>query len=165
MGIIERLERISNSFSKWLNWAAGIGLVAMLGLVIADVVAIKLFNSPIPGAIEIVAFLGVIVTAFAIAHTYVLGGHIRVEFLMMRLPARLKTGISSFVLVLSIILFVLLAWQSFKYGTVLHRTAEVSMTQKIPFYPFVYAIGFSCIPVCMLLLVEFIKTLLRVGQR
>ena len=159
--VIERLEVFANSFSKWMNWIAGVGLVAMLGLVVADVIGIKIFSNPIPGAIEIVAFSGVVVTAFAIAYTHILRGHIKVEFLIMRLPQRAQAIISSFVLLLGVLLFALLAWRSFEFGRVLQSTGEVSMTQGIPFYPFVHAIAFCCIPVCLVLLVEMIKSVLK----
>lgn len=158
---IERLEKFTSSLSRWLNWIAGIGLVGMLGLTVADVIGIKLLKNPIPGAIEIVALLGVVVTAFAIAYTYVLRGHIQVEFLVMRLPARAKSIIASVVTLLGLILFALLAWRSYEYGRVLQTTGEVSMTQGIPFYPFVHGMAFCCIPVCLLLLVEFIKLIMK----
>ena len=162
---IERIEKFTYAISKWLNWVAGIGLVGMLGLIVADVIGIKIFNNPIPGAIELVAFLGVVVTAFAIAYTHVVRGHIRVEFFVMRLPTRVQSIIASFVFLLGIILFALLAWRSYEYGYVLQSTGEVSMTQGIPFYPFVYALAFCCIPVCLVLLVELIKSVLKAGKK
>ena len=162
---IERLERFTNSFSKWLNWVAGVGLVGMLGLIIADIIGIKLFKNPVPGAIEIVAFLGVVVTAFAIAYTQILRGHIRVEFIVMRFPRRVQAIVASFVLLLGLVLFALLAWRSYEFGRVLQVTGEVSMTQRIPFYPFVHALAFCCIPVCLVLLVELIKSVAKAVKK
>jgi TRAP-type C4-dicarboxylate transport system permease small subunit len=162
---IDRIEKFTHTLSKWLNWVAGIGLVGMLGLIVADVIGIKVFSNPIPGAIEIVAFLGVVVTAFAIAYTHVLRGHIKVEFFVMRLPARAQAIIASFMFLLGIILFALLTWRSYEYGRVLQTTGEVSMTQGIPFYPFVYALAFCCIPVCLVLLVELIKSVLEAVKK
>ena len=155
------MERFANSFGKWLNWVAGVGLVSMLGLVVADIIGIKLFKHPIPGAIELIAFSGVIVTAFAIAYTQVLRGHIQVEFVIMRLPKRVQAVIAVFVLFLGLVLFAVLAWRSYEFGRVLQVTGEVSMTQGIPFYPFVYALAFCCIPVCLVLLVELIKSVVK----
>lgn len=162
---IERIEKFTNALSKWLNWVAGAGLVAMLGLIVADVIGIKIFNNPIPGAIELVAFMGVVVTAFAIAYTHVVRGHIKVEFFIIRLRARTQSIIASVVYLLGIILFILLAWRSYEYGRVLQSTGEVSMTQGIPFYLFVYALAFCCIPVCLVLLVELIKSVLKAVKR
>jgi len=159
--IIDRLERFTNSFSHWLNRLAGVGLVAMLGLVVADIVGIKLFKWPIPGGIEMVGFLGVVVVAFAIAYTQVQRGHIQVEFAVMRLPKRVQAGVAAFASLLGLALFALLAWRSYEFGRVLQATGEVSMTQGIPFYPFVYAIAFCCIPVCLLLLVEFFRSVAK----
>ena len=164
-GKIDRFAKFANIFSRWLNWGAGIGLVIMLGLTVADIIGIKLFKHPIPGAIELVAFLGIVVTAFAIAYTQVLRGHIQVEFFVMRLPGRLQAGITAFVSLLGIALFGLLAWQSFDFGRVLQTTGEVSMTQRIPFYPFVYAIAFCCLPVCLVLLAEFLNSLVKMVKK
>ncbi len=162
---IERLEKYVNSLSRIFNWIAGIGMVAMLAVTIADVIGIKLLKSPVPGGIEIVGFLGVLVTAFAIAHTKILGGHIQVEFFVMKLPPRARAGIIAAVSLLGFVLFVLLVWRSFDYGRVLQASGEVSMTQRIPFYPFVYALAVAAIPVCLLLAVEFLKSVLKVVRK
>ena len=171
LGKIDRLEKFANSFSNWLNWVAGVGLVGMLALAVADILGIKLaqagvpFFRPIPGGIEVLAFLGVVVTGFAIAYTQVLRGHIKVEFVVMRLPQRVQGAIAAFVCLLGLTLFVLLGWQSLEYGLSLQRVGTVSMTQGIPFYPFVYAITFCCIPICLLLLVEFLRSVLKVVRK
>jgi TRAP-type C4-dicarboxylate transport system permease small subunit len=163
-GKIERLERFVDSFSNWLNWVAGAGLLGILGLTIADIFGIKLaqagvpFFRPIPGGIEVVAFLGVVVTGFAIAYTQLLRGHIRVEFVVMRLPPRAQAVISAFIWFLSFLLFALLAWQSVEYGLSLQAKGTVSMTQRIPFYPFVHAIALCCLPVCLALALECFKS-------
>jgi len=162
---IERLEKFANSLSNWLNWVAGVGLVGMLSLSMADIIGIKLFNWPIPGGIEIVAFLGVVVTGFAIAYTQVLRGHIKVEFVTMRLPERVQGGVAALVSLFGLVLFGVLAWRSYDFGRVLQLTGEVSMTQRIPYYPFVYGIAFCCIPVCLLLLVEFLKSVAKAVKK
>lgn len=164
-GKIERLERVTNSLSNWLSWVAGAGLVAMIGLIVADIIGIKFFNWPVPGAIEMVGFLGVVVTAFAIAYTQVLRGHIQVEFFVMRLPRRVRASVTAFVSLLGVALFALLAWRSYDFALVLQSTGEVSMTQRIPFYPFVHAIAFCCIPVCLILLTEFLKSVAKAAQK
>lgn len=139
--------------------------MAMLSLVVADIIGIKLFNWPIPGGIEIIAFSGVVVTGFAIAFTQVLREHIQVEFVVMRLPRRAQSVIAAFVTLLGLALFVLLAWQSVEYGLSLAAKGTVSMTQRIPFYPFVHAIAFCCIPICLLLLVEFFRSVMKAVKR
>ncbi len=134
-------------------------MVVMLALTTADVIAVKVFSRPIPGAIEWVSFLAVVVTGFALAHTQVLHGHIQVEFFVSRLPARWQGGVGAIVALLGIVLFVILSWRSFEFGMDLQASGEVSMTQHIPFYPFVYALAVCCLPVCLVLLAEFLDAL------
>ena len=162
MTIIERLEKWAIIISNWLSWVGGVGVVAMLALTVADIIGVKIFNTPVPGSIEIVAFLGVVITAFGMAYTQAQHGNIQVEFFVTRLPPRISAACGVFISLLGIILFALLAWQSVEYGMVLQKTGEVSMTSRIPFYPFVYAIAFCCIPVCFILLVELLKYLMKV---
>jgi len=162
---LNRLKKFSHALSKWFSWVAGVALVGMLALTIADIIGVKFFNAPVPGAIEIVGFLGIVVTSFSIAYTHSLRGHIQVEFFVVKLPERLQTGISAFVSILVIGLFAVLSWQSFRYGYILQSTGEVSMTQRIPFYPFVYAIAVSCIPVCLMFAVEFVESIKKVVSK
>jgi hypothetical protein len=45
------------------------------------------------------------------------------------------------------------------YANHLREIGEVSLTLQLPFYPFVYGIGFSAAAVCLVLLVELVKNL------
>jgi TRAP-type C4-dicarboxylate transport system permease small subunit len=165
MAFIDRMAKISAALGRWLRWVAGAGLMAMLCLTVADVIGIKVFKSPVPGAVELVGFMGVVVVAFALTYTEVKHGNIQVEFFVTRMPRRWRAGAAAFVYLLSLVLFALLAWQSYGYARVLQTTGEVSMTQNIPFYPFVYALGFCCIPLCFVLFVEFLRQAVEVARK
>jgi TRAP-type C4-dicarboxylate transport system permease small subunit len=162
--VINRLDKYVANIANWLNWVAGAGLIAMLVLVVADIVGIKALASPVPGAIEVVAFLGVIVIGFAIAYTQVLHGHIRVDLIVMRLPPRVRVIIDILMIILGIAFFIFLAWRSLDYGQVLHASGEVSMTQRIPFYPFIYALAFCYLATIFVLCMELCKAILKVGK-
>lgn len=155
---LERYERFVERLSHSFNWVAGVGMVAMLAVTVADVVGVKAFKTPVPGGIEVVGFLGVIATAFAIAYTKIVRGHIQVDFFIMRLPRRGQAGLLALVSLFGLALFVVLAWRSFDYARILQTTGEVSMTQRLPFYPFVYALALACIPVCLVLFAEFLRS-------
>ena len=68
---------------------------------------------------------------------------------------------NTFVSLLGLALFILLAWRSYDFGRVLQLSGEVSMTQRIPFYPFVYAMALSCVFISLVLVVEFLKSLMK----
>ena len=162
---IDKFEKVVNSLSNWLNWIAGIALVAMLALIVADIVGAKLFKWPLPGGVEIVGLLGVVVIAFAIAQTQLLHGHIEVEILVTRLSPIPRKVISVIIYCLGMILFALLAWQSYDFGRALQVSGEVSMTQRIPFYPLVYSMALCCIVVFLVLLLQCIREITNRKQK
>ncbi len=162
---MEKLKKISRGLNQSFNWVAGAGLVLMLVLTVADVIAIKIFSSPIPGTIELISFLSVVVVAFALAYTQQLKGHIQVDFFVSRLPHRYRDFFGIFISAVSFMLFALLAWRSFKFGRALQLAGEVSMTQRIPFYPFVYAIAVCCIPLCLQLFIELVDYVNRMANK
>ena len=74
-GFLRILDKGVGLLSKVFFWIGGVGLVGMLLLIVADVIGIKIFSSPVPGGIETVAFLAVVakgatvaVVAFALIH-------------------------------------------------------------------------------------------------
>lgn len=161
---IQKLEKYVRKISLWFNWIAGGGLVLMLLLVVGDIIGIKVFSAPIPGAIELVAFLGVVVIGFAVAYTQVLHGHINVDFIVMKFPPRFAAVIDVLMLILGMVFFILLAWRSFDYGYILQSSGEVSMTAKLPFYPFVYGMALCFLVTFLVILVEFFKSIMKVGK-
>ncbi len=136
-------------------------MAAMLALIVANIIAANAFKWPIPGGIEMVGFLGVIVIAFSIAQTQVLRGHIEVELLTTRLPKPAQKVIASIVYFFGMALFAMLAWKSYDFGHILQVSGEVSMTQGIPFYPFVYGIAFCSISVFLVLLAQLLKAVIK----
>jgi TRAP-type C4-dicarboxylate transport system permease small subunit len=162
---LDKFEKIVNKTSSWLNWIAGAGLVGMLFLISADIVGNKIFKSPVPGSIEFVSYLGVIVIAGAIAHTQVIGGHIEVEFLVRRFSKRAQYIVISIMSILGVILFAIITWRSIDYAIKLQMSGEVSMTMEMPFYPLIYFIALCSIWVCMVLTVQLIKNIREMRKR
>lgn len=158
---VGRLQKLAYGLSGWLNRVAAVTMLAMVALILADVVGAKVFKWPVPGGIEIVGLLGAVVVAFSIAQTQVLRGHIEIEFLTARLPREARKVVAMVVYLLSLTLFAVLAWASFEYGHDLQGAGEVSMTQEIAFYPFVYGLGFCSVSVFLTLLVQLIKALVQ----
>lgn len=158
------LERITQWLSRWFNWVAAGGVVAMMLLTTADVIG-RSFRRPIPGTFEIIGFLCVVVVAFAIAYTQILRGHISVEIVVSRLPQRAQGIIGSIMCLLGLGLFILLAWQSIGLARDVWVSGWVSPTEKIPFFPFIYGIALACVPICLVLLVEFLKSLAKAVRK
>ena len=154
-----QLDKLTRSFSWSLEWVGVIGILLMFLVNFIDVMGAKLFIWPLPGSVEIISFSQIVAIAPAIAFTLILGRHIRVEFIIDRFPKRIRAAISSISSFLSLILFVLIIWQSFLYGQSLQKAGEIGSTSYLPFYPFAYLIAFCSVPVCLVFLIEVLKSL------
>jgi len=169
------LDKISKHLARILYWIAGIAIVSMMLLTCADVIlrlAVTLYHrydlaflspfTPIPGTYELVMFMGAVAVSFAMAHTSVEKGHVSVSLIVRLLPQRIQAVIGSITTLIGLILFSLLSWQSVVYANDLLASGEVSLTLELPFYPFVYGIGFAAAAVCLVLLLELSRNLVKV---
>lgn len=157
------LEKIIQALADKFNWVAAGAVVAMMVLTSADVV-LRLFRHPIPGTYEMVGLLGAVVVSFSLAYTSIQKGHIAVEFIVQKLPAKgqaLITVVNDF---LGFALFALIAWQSVLYALDLTANGEVSLTLQMPIYPFVYGVAIGCGFLSFLLLFNFFKSLQGIGE-
>jgi TRAP-type C4-dicarboxylate transport system permease small subunit len=161
MHIIEKLIR---DLSKKMYWIAGAAIVAMMFLTSADVV-LRFFRKPIPGTYELVCFLGAVAVSFAMAHTSIEKGHVSVSFVVSHFPPRVQSFIECITSCFGLFIFGFIAWQSILYGNDLHTAHEVSLTLQLPFYPFIYGIGFSAGVVCLLLLSDAIKNAMKILEK
>lgn len=164
-GALSTAERYVALFSKILFWIAGAGLVGMTALVVGDVIGIKVFSKPIPGGIEFVSFLAVVAIAFGVPFTQVMKGHVAVDFIVETFPRRLRLVIECLTAFLSVFLFALLTVYGFKYAGLLWSSGEVSMTQKIPFHPFVYGMAVCFMATLLVLILQFVRTVMKAGRQ
>ena len=138
--LIEKwLVRISYGF----NIAAGACIVGMMLLTCADVF-LRMFRWPIPGAYEIVGFLGALFASFSLAYTSYQRGHIAVDFLVLKLAPKPRIIIMFLNDMVGSLLFFVLAWQCVIYAGRLKLTNTVSMTLQMPVYPVVYGLSVGC---------------------
>jgi TRAP-type C4-dicarboxylate transport system permease small subunit len=158
------LEKLVQDLARKMYWVAGTAIVAMMLLTCADVV-LRYFRRPIPGTYELVCFLGAIAVSFAMAHTSIEKGHVSVSFIVTLFPSRLQRLIECMTSCFGFFFFALIAWQSFIYANDLYASHEVSLTLELPFYPFVYGIGFSAAVVCLILLSDVIKNAMKILEK
>ena len=99
--------------------------------------------------------------AFAVPYTQVMRGHVAVDFMFDKLPRRARLSIDVVTCLLSTCLFAALAVYSFKYAVKLQRSGEVSGTQGIPFYPFVYGMAVCFVATFCILVGDLVKSVAK----
>jgi len=149
LGGVRNLARI-------LHGAAGIALVFLMLLTIADVV-LRAFHRPIAGTYELVGYAGAAAIAGAMPYTSWMRGQVYVDFLLERLPgpARMICRLATRLLVIA--LFGLLGWHLVKYGRDLRVCGEVSPTLELKFYPVVFGFAAACALQAIVQVCEIVK--------
>ncbi|MCF8142777.1 MAG: TRAP transporter small permease [Deltaproteobacteria bacterium] len=158
---MNRFEKLANWLASKAYWVAGGAIVFMMLLTCADII-LRLFRMPIPGTYELVCFMGAVAVAFAMAHTSNENGHVAVSLVIRLLPNRIQGAVEVITNFFVLILFILIAWRSVLYAESLRVTGEVSLTLKLPFYPFIYSIAFSAMIVCLVKIMDIYKSFLKV---
>jgi TRAP-type C4-dicarboxylate transport system permease small subunit len=147
-----------------VNWAAAAAVTAMMLLVCADVTMRFFFRSPIPGAYDLVGFLAMLAVSLSLSYTTITKSHIAVELLVEKLPRKVRHGIDAINALLSFTLFAMITWQTALYGLHMRTTGEVSLTLKLPVYPFVFGITAGCGFLCVILAFQCYLSIRRVAR-
>jgi TRAP-type C4-dicarboxylate transport system permease small subunit len=156
--VIRVLEQISNPLNKWFIWIGGAALLTMMGISCANMF-LRPFGVPLKGAYELAGFLGALTIALPLGYAQITRAHISVDILASQFSKRMQkimNAISSF---LSMIFFVLVAWQVFVFATTIWKRGETSETLRIIYHPFIYAVAFCCGLLAFVLFIDFVKLL------
>jgi len=159
--VLDKFEKFTYRLSDWFEWIGLAGMLLMMAITCIDVVGAKVFHWRLLGAIDIVTLSQIVAIAFAASIALIIGRHIQVEFFIARLPRRAQAVIDSFILMLGFGLFIVIIWRLSVLGYSFQTSGEYSATVRIPYYPFAYGIALACIPVCLVLILKFLKSLTR----
>jgi TRAP-type C4-dicarboxylate transport system permease small subunit len=163
--MLQEMRRINRAVSMWLERVGIVALLFMMGVTCVDVIGIKVFRSPLHGAIDMAQLAQVVGIAFAIASTQVLGKQVMVDFFMNKASARAQAIVDTVVYFILFILFVCVVWRLFALGYSFQTAGEVTPTLYAPFHPVVYGAALACVPVSCVFLIEFLSSLMKVVKR
>jgi len=159
-----QLERVVNLLTYVCDRIAQGAVVAMMVLVVGNIL-LRIIWKPVFGTYDVVGFIGAILVAFAIAYCAVKKGHIAVEIMVTRFSQRVQGIIGSITGILGLGIFALVTWQCLVLGNNMWRLGELSMSAHMPFYPYIYGVGFGCALLCLVILIDLGKSLAKVVKR
>ena len=162
--MLNKFEKFNRWLSTWCEWLGLAAILVMMTVTCIDVVGSKLFHRPLLGSIDMVQLSQIVAISFAAGMAMILGRHVQVEFLYNLLPRRAQAVIDGIWPLLSLGLFIVVIWRLWALGNSFKTTGEYTATAYIPLYPFAYALALACIPVCLVLILEFLKSLTKREQ-
>lgn len=152
---MNRLLKINELLNVSLMGLGGVCLVLMTGICCANMV-MRLLGTPLSAAYELVAFSGAVTVALPLGYTQLKKSHIAVDILSATFSDRLHNVVVQISMVLSTVFFSLAAWKTAQHAAKLQMSGELSETTRMPFYPFTYAVAFSCGVMALCLVLDLI---------
>jgi TRAP-type C4-dicarboxylate transport system permease small subunit len=152
---------IVNLMSRWFNYV-GVGfLTLMMLLTVSDVLLRYFFNHPILGSLELTEYMMVPVVYLGLAWCAVRRENIKVDIFIRRLKTRPRAILESITCFLSLIIMVLITWQSFKETGNMRESYRVSDILHIPAYPFFIVLSLGCLLLCFVLVINLIENIVQ----
>ncbi len=150
-------EREASRLTNILSIISGTVLFFMMLLTVLDVFLRYAFNSPLLGVHEITEFMMVTFVFFSLAYAEVKEDHIRVEFVMDRLPEKFRKITGKIVLIVEIILLLSIATMGIIKAIRVKEMGHISGILSIPVYPFYLTVVLGSFAMAYELVREFIR--------
>lgn len=152
VNVIRKLEKIL--------LLIGVGmLLLMMFLGAADVIGRYLLNKPIKGALEGGQLLMAGVALLSWGYTQAVKGHISVEILFVRYPAIVQSIITLISLLLTTIIFSLIAWQSALIAMESLEQQRMLENIPLPLFPFQLMVPIGASIFCLESIIQLVQIL------
>ena len=163
--VAHAVERSIAKIEVVLTYIVVVLLLLMMFLGTADVIARYVFNSPIKGTLEISQLMmgGVIILGWG--YVQASKANISVSFIIDRYPPRVKRIVDLVILIITLILFILIAWQSYAIGINDIGYGRTIENVYIPAYPFKFLVTFGAIMVCLEALFQIIHLVAAMAKK
>lgn len=148
-GIVEKVTTA-------LSVVSGIAVTFILSITILDIL-LRTAGHPIIGTFEIVGLSGALIIGCAIPFTSWTRSNVYMEFVLDRLPQGGRNIFNTVTRVACAILFAVIGVNLFRVAAGFSTSGEVSVTLKLPIYPFAYGLGICCLLQCLVFLCDIIR--------
>ena len=162
---IDLLNRLNRPLVTMIKLIALWVLAGMMFLTFVDVLLRYIFNSPLLGAPELIEFMMAIVVTFSVVYCAYKKSHIAVDLIIVNFPDKTRKWLACITSFITLILFILIAWQAFYYIADEYSSRLTSPVLYIPVYPFIAAVAVGFVVICFVLLAEFLENLSEVVSK
>lgn len=139
---MKRLFNIWLTVGKSAHALAGITAIIMFVMTLTEVIG-RLVWKPVPGAWEIISFLGGLTIGFSVPRTSQKSGHVIVDFIVAKLGKTQRGVTNGITRAMALVFYALIGGSLISMGLDYRAVNEVSATMKVPFYPVAIGLGIA----------------------
>jgi C4-dicarboxylate transporter DctQ subunit len=142
----------------WLNLCSVFIIMFLMFFATAEILGRYLFNSPIPGHVEIVELIMAGVVFFGIAYTERVGGHVRMELFVTRvLKGRAYHIAEVITATLSLFVYTFILVYTFKASVFSYQIGDNTAYLYWPTWPSKFAVPLGSLFLCIRFAIEIIQ--------
>ena len=154
------IEGNMRHIEDWLNLASVFIIMFLMFFATTEIVGRYLFNSPVPGHVEIVELIMAGVVFFGIAYTERVGGHVRMELFVTRvLKGRAYHSAEAITAALSLFVYIFILIYTFKASVFAFQIGDNTAYLYWPTWPSKFAVPLGSFFLCIRFLIEIIQHL------
>ncbi len=164
------MDKVVNPLCKYGSYVGAVMLAVMMFLTFFDVISNQLgkmpeinsrtdFFGPIIGGQELIELFMLVLVSFALAYCALKQGHIRVDLILQYTSKKASLWFDIIAYGASIVFYVFITWQAFRYALDGIHDKTVSTILTIPIYPFNFIIFIGAALVTLVFLRDFFKSI------
>ena len=160
------VRKIINTICDIFRWFSMIAVAIVVLIMLLDtILRLPIFNSSILGSYEIVEFLMLFITSFALAYCEKEGEHVAITILTETFPQKLRYAVKSIGLLAGTALMGISVYAIFMQAQRMFTVNNTSATLHIPLYPFYYFLSAAVGVFALALLLHVIDNLILVFSK
>jgi len=142
----------------WMNLASVFIIMFLMFFATTEIVGRYIFNTPVPGHVEIVELIMAGVVFFGIAYTQRVGGHVRMELFVTRvLKGRAYHIAEAITVTLSLFVYIFILIYTFKTALFCFHIGDNTAYLYWPTWPSKFAVPLGSFFLCIRFLIEIIQ--------
>lgn len=151
-----------HSLARAAAWVAGVCVVIMMFLTFADVFGRYLFGLPIKGVHDVTILMMVVMSFLAFGYAQITQTHVTVNVVTSRLSKHTNSMLSIFTHLFGIGVYGVMSWalatRAWGYLATPEK-APVSLLLLIPHVPFIFVAAGGSAILCLVLIVDFARSI------
>jgi len=150
---VVHFKSLVQKFTRGIAFGAMFLLLPMMFLSATDITLRKIFSTTVPGTMELSSYMLALFILLGLSYTHQCRAHVRVSFLLDRLPAMAKTVIE---IILSFLCLAMLLALVYEGWIVALEETTVSDMLRIPQTPFRMALVIGCFSFALEIIIDII---------
>ena len=133
--MLKRVDEGFFKFEKLLNLIAAFTIMGIMLIGVFQVFGRKLINFPVPGYVDIIEMIMTIFAFVAIAYCQRLGGHVRMEIILVRLKGRVLYACEVFGTLVALLIVLFLMYFGYEHFLRAWEIGDSTIDIQLPIWP------------------------------